>query len=288
MEFIRFVQSFSGPFLDRFFILITQLGEVNFLLFTIALVFWCIHKPFGYRLAFACLIGGYINTILKHMFQVARPVGAEGIRSLRLYTAQGYSFPSGHTQSAASYWAVVMVEIGKPIVTYLGSIAILLVALSRVYLGVHTLADVAVGIAVGIGWAFLSNHILTRIEASGKPQWIFLYCIPVAAGLFWLYDHIYYKIAGTMLSLVLGYYLETTYIRFEPKAPLLLQVLKFTIGMAVLLLLQTGIEALLPIAPISDLIRTFVMGLWLMVFAPLLFLQLGRLKPFQKGAAPGA
>lgn len=288
MEFIRFVQSFSSPFLDRFFILITQLGEVNFIVVMIALIFWCIHKPFGYRLGFACLIGAYINTILKHTFQVARPVGAEGIRSLRLETAGGYSFPSGHTQAAAAFWTVVMVQLRKPIVTIFGSLAIMLVALSRVYLGVHTLADVVVGMAIGIGWAYLSNNILSRIEVSGKPQWIFLYCIPVLAGLFWLVDHTYYKVAGAGLSLVLGYYLETTYIRFEPKAPLPLQVIKFIIGIAVLLLLQTGTKAMLPIAPISDFFRHFLMGLWLTVLAPLLFQQLGRLKPFQQGIAPDA
>jgi hypothetical protein len=55
MEIIKFVQSISSPFLDHFFQLVTMMGEELFFMLLIAVVYWCIHKEFGYRMGLAYL-----------------------------------------------------------------------------------------------------------------------------------------------------------------------------------------------------------------------------------------
>jgi membrane-associated phospholipid phosphatase len=97
-EVIKFVQSFSNPFLDRLFQYITMMGEEYFFVIALTLIYWCIDKRFGYKIGFAILGSTALNSGIKEIFKVPRPIGEDGIRSLRTETAGGYSFPSGHTR----------------------------------------------------------------------------------------------------------------------------------------------------------------------------------------------
>lgn len=69
-----------------------------------AVIYWVIDKNMGEEFAFTLLISGLCNNILKGVFRFERPIGQEGIRTLRAHTATGYSFPSGHSQNAATLY----------------------------------------------------------------------------------------------------------------------------------------------------------------------------------------
>ena len=106
-------------------------------------------------LAVTSLGGGLLNMELKRYFARARPDIAEMLRR-----AQGYSFPSGHAMGstvvfgALSYLAFRTAPKWrwKTAALALALTLILAVALSRVYLGVHWVSDVAAGIACGALW----------------------------------------------------------------------------------------------------------------------------------------
>lgn len=66
-----------------------------------------------------------------------RPFDLGVVEPLRKHTATGYSFPSGHTQTATSFWSVWMIHLNKKYFYYVGSALVLLIRLSRIYLGVH-------------------------------------------------------------------------------------------------------------------------------------------------------
>ncbi len=113
------------------------------------------------RLAFlqlcVALSGGSLLMILfKTWVARARPVEVEP-----LVRVTGYSYPSGHSILAASVYltlALIARRIGLPVlaqVTVLAfaSVVVVLVGLSRVYLGVHYPSDVVSGIALGFSWA---------------------------------------------------------------------------------------------------------------------------------------
>ena len=94
LALLKWIQSFSSPFLDGLFQLITMLGEQWAVVLALALSYWVIDKNMGEEFAFTLLISGLCNNILKGVFRFERPIGQEGIRTLRAHTATGYSFPA--------------------------------------------------------------------------------------------------------------------------------------------------------------------------------------------------
>jgi membrane-associated phospholipid phosphatase len=271
MEVIKYLQSFASPFWDKFFIGATLLGEVYFAVPAMALIFWCFQKDWGYRLGFAYLSSGVLNLTIKEIFQAPRPIGQPGIRSLFLKTAPGYSFPSGHTQNIASLAASFGTHFKKSGVCLIGVMVIIMVALSRLYLGVHTPADVACGAVIGIGWVFVSNWIFDYAERRKNRSIFAVPVILILAGLYFFPAHNYYKAAGASFGFLLGYFIEPRYINFSPQASLGKQIIKYLFGMAVLLAIEFIGKRLLPALLICDFFRYLLMGVWVTIIAPYLF-----------------
>lgn len=273
-EIIKFIQTFANPLLDEFFVLATMMGEESFFMFAAVFVFWCLDKDFGYRLGFAYLSNGVINSGIKETLQIPRPIGEAGIRSMRVETAGGYSFPSGHSQCASSFWTSVMIRVKKGWMYALGIVLILLVGVSRLYLGVHRPIDVFVGIAIGTAWVFISNFMFNFAEKTGKKLIFLIFIIPMLALLFVLPNAELYKSSGTVLAFYLGYLIEPKYIKFEVKAGLIAQALKLIIGISVMMGIRILVKPLLPEAILSDFFRYFLMGIWVTIGAPFIFVKL--------------
>lgn len=272
MGIIKFIQSFSNGFFDGLFPLITMMGEDYFFMAMVALIYWCINKNFGYKLGFAYLSNGVINSAVKNIFKVPRPyLRDSSIRALRLETAGGYSFPSGHTQCTASFWTSIMLQAKKKWVYFIGILFIILVGISRMYLGVHTPQDVLVGAVLGIGWVFVSNRMFDYAEEKGKKSVFLLFIIPTIIGMFIFRDTDYYKVAGTVISFYVGYLVESKYVKYEVKAELWKQIVKYGVGMGVLLAIKILVKPVLPESIFSDFVRYFLMGAWVTIAAPWIY-----------------
>jgi len=114
---------------------------------------------------------GALDWELKRYFARARPDVA-----LMLRRAAGYSFPSGHAmESTVLFMALSYLAIRsfprwrwKSAAIALGTTLIVAVAISRVYLGVHWISDVAAGIVIGLLWTTTTTvayETLRRIRA---------------------------------------------------------------------------------------------------------------------------
>ena len=92
------------------------------------------------------------NVLLKQLFIRPRPIG------YRLIEIDGYSFPSGHSMAAMAFygyliyfiWHKLEVKWQKYLFTCLLSLLIVLIMLSRIYLGVHYASDVLAGAAAAL------------------------------------------------------------------------------------------------------------------------------------------
>ncbi len=272
MEIIKFIQSFTSPFLDSFFQTVTMLGEEYFYIVILALVFWCIDKRYGYKLSFAFLFSGVINGVVKSIVNAPRPIGMEGIRSLRVETATGTSFPSGHTQNITSFLVSLMKQLRRFWVYVIGAVLILLVAVSRLYLGVHWPADVLGGIAIGALAVILADAAFEFAEKRHIKWMHLLLLVPVMAiVVIWNDSADLVKTAGTFSAFLIGCSIESRWIRFDTKATLAKQAIKFVLGIAVTLALKEGLKMLFPDGPVFDYLRYLIIGLWITVGAPTVF-----------------
>ncbi|MBU3145723.1 phosphatase PAP2 family protein [Clostridium sp. CF012] len=275
IEIIKFIQSIKSPFLDIFFQIVTMTGEEYFYIIVAAIIFWCVNKKFGYKLGFALLTGTIVNTALKDLVDAARPIGVSGIRSLRVQTATGQSFPSGHTQGAATFWFSWIVQIRKRWIYIFGSTAILLVAYSRMYLGVHYPIDVIGGIVIGVVWVFISNYIFEYAETTRKKWVLMIIVVPMLIGMIYLKETTYYTISGTVLGFYIGYILESKYVHYDVRNTKAAQLIKLLFGLTILITLKNTLKVILPINMFSDFFRYFVIGLWITVGAPSIFKKFG-------------
>jgi hypothetical protein len=176
-----------------------------------------------------------------------------------------------------------------------GSILIFLVAISRLYLGVHWPLDVAAGAAIGILWVFITSLMFNYAEKTGRKYIFLIFMIPMLALLPFYPIPDYFKTAATMLAFFIGYVIEPKYIKYEVKASLPVQVLKLVIGIGVLMLIRIFLNTLLlnligvsaesaesnPTLPVMlcDFFRYLVLGIWVTILAPLLFKKLFKSAP---------
>lgn len=101
------------------------------------------------------ILGGLLNLQLKSYFARARPELAEALRN-----AHGYSFPSGHAMGSTIVFGALAYLAFRILPNWrqraaalsLACTLVLAIAVSRVYLGVHWISDIAAGISAGTLW----------------------------------------------------------------------------------------------------------------------------------------
>jgi undecaprenyl-diphosphatase len=96
-----------------------------------------------------------LNLALKHLFQRPRPEFDHP-----LIHALGYSFPSGHMMGAMLFYGFMTVLVARQaeqwrwrtLAPLLAFFLVILIGLSRIYLGAHYLSDVMAAAAAGLAW----------------------------------------------------------------------------------------------------------------------------------------
>ena len=271
---IRFLQSFASPFLDKFFILVTMTGEEMFFILFIAIVFWCVNETLDYSIAFSYFSGAVLNGFLKILFRVPRPIGEPGIRSIYLETANGYSFPSGHSQNSTLLWTYLMVNIRKKWLYVTGVVVIVLTGVSRLYLGVHRPVDVMGGIIVGLAWTFLTSYFFDRVGGKIKKILAVLFTFSVLSSLLVLETPAAYKFAGTVAAFCTGYIFKPMHTGCIKKVRMSIRIIRLVVGYGVLAGIRIFLGVILPVSVFGDFSMYFLMGLWVVIFAPKVFLKI--------------
>ena len=160
----RWAASMRSDPATLFFLAFTHIGGPTGLaviaLGVAVLLFEQKHRGLALYVAVTGSMSGVINLLLKEIFARSRPDLAEALRR-----ASGYSFPSGHAMGSMVVFgslAYVMARIhgrwrlrSATIAALLASI--LAVGLSRVYLGVHWISDIAAGYVAGMTWLVVAT-----------------------------------------------------------------------------------------------------------------------------------
>lgn len=153
-----------GPIAEQLADGISMLSTIA--VFILFLVYWCMDRKTG-RFGLLCFsLGQFMNQTCKAIFCIPRPwIRNEAIHPSEhaIESASGYSFPSGHSQTAmSSYGALSVKGTTSRCIRVILLVCILLVGLSRNYLGVHTPQDVLAGFGMGVlsivAVIYMSHH----------------------------------------------------------------------------------------------------------------------------------
>jgi hypothetical protein len=176
-EVIEAIQSALSPTLGFLFIFFTLLGEDYIYMSLIAIIYWCFNKRAGVQISYVLLVSAYLNYWLKMSFKIDKPPSEYRII---LKDDVSYGFPSGHAQSAATFWGWVGLKIRKAWVRIMFFTLIFLIGLSRIYLGVHYLGDVLGGTLFGFVFLIVAYKTMPCLESklSSIPSWLRDYLTP--------------------------------------------------------------------------------------------------------------
>lgn len=299
MDILYALEKIRTPFWNGVMSAVTQLGGEVIFIVAAVVVFWCVSKWEGYYLMTVAFCGTVLNQFLKLICRVPRPWVRDPnftiVESARA-EATGYSFPSGHTQNAIGLFGGMARWGGRRWVR-LGLTALaLIIAFSRMYLGVHTPADVGVSLVLAAALVLGLYPLMRRAQEKPRYMGYVLAAMLVVSGAFVVFVEAYgfsadtdaenlasgignaWKMLGAVAGMTLAWLLDRRYIHFETQAVWWVQVIKVAVGMALLLAIKSGLKApllaLLGHEGLAGGVRYFLLVLvagavWPLVFRPM-------------------
>lgn len=262
MGFLYLLERIRVPVLNELMLAITYLGdEIAFLVVALVL-FWCVNKRTGYYILAVGFLGTIANQFMKLWFRIPRPwVLDENFTILEQARggADGYSFPSGHTQSSVGTFGALAYTTKNRKIRWLCVAAAVIVPFSRMYLGVHTPADVLTAAAMAIVLILVLKPVVFNEKRNLMPA--LLGVMVAAAVVFLCYVEMYpfpadidiynmtsglknaYTLMGAILGFVVVYFVDNRYIHFQTEAVWWAQILKTVGGLALVLAVKSGLKA---------------------------------------------
>lgn len=278
LDIIRFIQRSHSGILNQLVEGITYIGEITLIIALITFIYYIYDKKLGKKVVYISVFSMLTNNVLKLLIKAPRPIGEPGIVSIRIETAGGYSFPSGHSQNTATLFTWLAKIIKQRKFTIIGIVVVVLVMFSRLYLGVHYPVDVVVGSLLGWG---ISCFLFTHIDRVRKPHLLAaimaLIFLPFLI-LFGLQDplmaHELFKMYGLFVGSIVAFVFEEKYVQFTMNTCRWRASLRFVLGIALALGLQAGLKFVLPASHVGDLIRYFAIAFVALGLYPYLFKKL--------------
>lgn len=152
------------PLLTKIFLIITNLGSPYVLILLTLLSFLLKNKKLSFIITANLGLITIINQVLKFIVKRPRP------SDLFLIVETGYSFPSGHSMVSLSFYGLLIYFIYKYFknknlkifLITLFSLIIVLIGVSRVYLGVHFVSDVISGFLLSLSYLIIFIKVINK------------------------------------------------------------------------------------------------------------------------------
>jgi membrane-associated phospholipid phosphatase len=279
-QVMEFFHSFSSNVLNPIFKFITEFGSGEIVFAIIILLYYCFNKDLAKKLSYILATSFIFNGIFKSLFLAKRPFQFPGKEYLRQMPesdgATGTSFPSGHSQNAGSLYYSLIVNKTSRIVKIVSIILLILVPISRLYLGVHFFGDVIIGLLLGIGIAFGFNYLYDKIKNTKLlyliSSFIILTTIPFLI-INWNNPHCadLFKSFGLALAVFLSNFIETKFINFTTNVPVKNKIIRVILGLVFTLGIKSGLKTIFPNLNIFHLIRYFIMAFVVLAGLPFFF-----------------
>lgn len=297
MDLLWWFHDIRTEFLDSFFSYITYFGHIVLPMVVVCIIYWCYDKKTAYKFGISYFAGSILLQYLKITFRIPRPWQIDS-KFIPVFTAMddatGYSFPSGHSQVAGALYTMIFMKTKKKWFKAILVFLIIIVPISRMYLGVHTLLDVSVGLLIGASLSVLFYYIYDKISATMCQDIIIsiitfivsigliiyaLYLIKNVDKSFAVYNDCF-KMAGGGVAFSIAYPIEKNYIKFNTETTIIKQIIKTALGVGIMLAMRFGLKMILGSSPKYDLIRYFLIVIFMLIIYPYTFRYL--FKPSEK------
>ncbi|HEC23958.1 MAG TPA: phosphatase PAP2 family protein [Chloroflexi bacterium] len=289
LDVILWFQSWRTPLIETLGLFFHFAGSEDFYLILLPLIYWCIDARLGRQLSLFFMIAAWSNAWLKAWWKRPRPfqVSPE-VRNV--VTETSYGLPSGHAHLSTALWGGIALEVRRRWATLLIALYLLLMALSRMALGVHFPQDVIGGLLIGLASVAVYAWSLPKLGAwlEDRGLWVQIGLVVVVTALMLIIHPGLIPVtspdglagavtpAGAFLGMGIGFALEVRSVRFDARGRLWKRLLRFLIGMIGVMILRFGLGALfggLEPALIFRLVRYGLIGLWAGFGAPWVFVK---------------
>ena len=299
MSFLYMLEKIRIPVLNELMLAVTTLGEETAFLVIALIIFWCVDKKKGYYVMAVGFAGTILNQILKLACRVPRPWVLDpnfSILEQAREAAAGYSFPSGHTQCAVGTFGSIAAFTEKKALRLTCVILAVLVGFSRMYVGVHTPADVLTAAACALLLIFAFKRPV--LNGTVKQMKLAIGVVMAMAVMFLIYVELWqfpqdmdmhnltsgYKNAYTMMGCMIGvaivYVADLKWINFSTEAKWWIQIIKVIAGLGLVLAVKEGLriplEMILPVYP-ARAVRYFLIVITAGAVWPMSFQYLSKI-----------
>ncbi|NKZ06182.1 phosphatase PAP2 family protein [Actinomadura latina] len=135
--------------LTGFMLFMSYLGSAAFYVPLLVVLFWCAAPRLAARASVLLLFGALLNTLLKLVFHEPRPYWTDPAIKGR-QTLSSFGMPSGHSQNGIVAWGFFAAQTRRRLLWAGAAAVIVLIGVSRVYLGVHSVGQVLAGWGIGL------------------------------------------------------------------------------------------------------------------------------------------
>ena len=286
MDFLLFLQENQNELLTTFFEAITKLADKTLIIAVVCYLYWCCNKKTAQKIAVGYFFSGLAIQMMKVIFRIPRP----WILDSRIQpteemkeTATGYSFPSGHTQTATSFCYSLLDVVKKNWIKVILIVFPFLMMFSRMYVLVHSPLDVSVSFIVTAIIVLLSMRYLNKNHDEHLKNLSIVMLVGSIIGMIYAYYIVYFdgvsyelaadtvKMMGAILGFALGCLLEMKYLNFKPRSVLKRNIVIVVIGLIGTIALQSGLKLILPSHMFVDFLRYFLAIFWIIYIYPCLF-----------------
>lgn len=299
------------PSLESVMQAFVHFGRFEFYLLLLPLIYWCIDKRRGAHLTYLIIFSLALNAFMKELFHEPRPYWLGTVTALS--DEPSFGLVSGHAQLTTVLVYFLAAWIRRKWAWIAATVWVVLMAFSRVYLGVHFVHDVLAGILLGAltlaGYAIFMHYFADRFRNRLMGQRLLALVIAplLFAALYIVMVLVQGDLDGSvpwadfieegrraadrdmvisislLIALGIGFTLEPARVSFLVDGPIWIRALRYVVGMVVAVAIAYGADALIEVVtPENTLwlrrslqaIQYFIAGMLLSYWTPILFTKL--------------
>lgn len=226
------------------------IGGETVLLAVLIVIIFCYNKEIGKRCAVKLILSTLWFPMLKNVVLRMRPyMEHPSIRALEVpeedaelmdVVQQGYSLPSGHSAMSLAMFGSLSMEVKKKWLWIVSSLLILLIGLSRFFVGVHYPTDVLAGWGVGLAAILFAELLEKKVEKEWVRHAILL--AVTVPGIFWCSSRDYFSALGCIIAYVIAIPFERKFANFKDTRNVWAMILRAAGAMAIYLGLNWALK----------------------------------------------